>query len=407
VRRVEVAVVGGGPAGATVAAHLARRGREVMLLERSPAWRWRACGVFTSPAAVTALRRVGLAEDVLRSAALPIGAMRVEAADGTAFRLTYGDDGRLDRSAVGFDRRVLDEAMVDLARAAGADVRTGASLTGMRMDASGHRLAVRDADGPGEVQARVLVGADGVRSTVARLTGVARPARLGARVGLTFHVRDPRPLIAGRDARMVVGEHGYCGLAPIPGGRVNVGIVLVGDAWRRRLAADGAAAVVSAVLAAIPRAPDDAVDWAAAERLDPIEGAAPLGHRVARRSGPGWLLVGDAAGFLDPLTGEGLHRALVSAALAASAVDAHLAGDPGALTAYDRAMSRRFRAKDLVTLLVQGFAARPALFQHAARRLAHRSELRETMGLVMGDLVPATRALEPAFLAGILGPIGR
>jgi flavin-dependent dehydrogenase len=161
---------------------------------------------------------------------------------------------------------------------------------------------------------------------------------------------------------------------------------------------------VSAVLAAIPAAPDDDVDWAAAERLDPIEGAAPLGHRVVRRSGPGWLLVGDAAGFLDPLTGEGLHRALVSAALAARAADMYLAGDPQALDAYDQSMAGRFRSKDLVTLLVQGFAARPALFRHASRRLAQRSELRATMGLVMGDLAPATRALEPAFLAGLLGP---
>jgi flavin-dependent dehydrogenase len=203
---------------------------------------------------------------------------------------------------------------------------------------------------------------------------------------------------------MVIGDHGYCGLAPVPGGRVNVGIVLAGEAWRRRLAAEGAARVVTAVLAAIPSAPDDAVDWASAERLDPIEGAAPLGHRAARRSGPGWLLVGDAAGFLDPLTGEGLHRALVSAALGAAAVDAHLAGDVRALETYDAAMTRRFRSKDVVTLLVQGFAARPALFRHVARRLAQREDLRATMGLVMGDLVPATRALEPAFLAALLGP---
>jgi 2-polyprenyl-6-methoxyphenol hydroxylase-like FAD-dependent oxidoreductase len=106
----DVVVVGGGPGGATVATLLARRGRKVMLLERSPAWRWRACGVFTSPAAVTALRRAGLSEDVLRSAALPVTAMRVEANDGTAFRLTYGGDGSLDRSAVGFDREALDTA---------------------------------------------------------------------------------------------------------------------------------------------------------------------------------------------------------------------------------------------------------------------------------------------------------
>jgi flavin-dependent dehydrogenase len=125
---------------------------------------------------------------------------------------------------------------------------------------------------------------------------------------------------------------------------------------------------------------------------------------VARRHGPGWLLVGDAAGFLDPFTGEGLHRALVSASLAADAVGRHLDGDTDALAAYDRAMSARFRSKDAVSLLVQAFLGRPAAFEFAARRLAARSVVRETMGLVMGDLVPASRALDPRFVWELLRP---
>jgi flavin-dependent dehydrogenase len=188
----------------------------------------------------------------------------------------------------------------------------------------------------------------------------------------------------------------------VPGGRLNVGIVLASGEWRRRLAAEGAAAVVTRVLGAIPPAPDDAVDWASAERLDPIEGASPLGHRVAHRAGDGWLLVGDAAGFLDPLTGEGLHRAIVSAGLAARTVDAYLAGRTDSLAPYDRAMERRFRAKDVVTNLIQGFLARPALFRRAAERLERSESLRATMGLVIGDLAPATRALEPGFLYRLL-----
>ena len=202
---------------------------------------------------------------------------------------------------------------------------------------------------------------------------------------------------------MVLFRDGYVGLAPVPGGLVNVGIVL-GRSWAARLRADGAERTVDTVLAAVPPAADDPVDWKAAERCDPIEGAAPLGHRVTRRSGPGWLLVGDAGGFLDPFTGEGLHRALVSSRLAAAAIERHLGGDPDGLAGYDRRMIARFRSKDALSLLVQAFLARPILFDYAARRLAGRRRVRETMGLVMGDLVPASRGLDPRFIAALLRP---
>jgi hypothetical protein len=91
----DVVVAGGGPAGAVAAALLARRGRRVVLLERAPAYRWRACGVFASPASVVALRGAGLDDAGIARVARPIPAMRVETAAGTSFRLTYGDGDRL------------------------------------------------------------------------------------------------------------------------------------------------------------------------------------------------------------------------------------------------------------------------------------------------------------------------
>lgn len=407
--RFDVAVVGGGPAGALVAMQVARAGRSVVVLEQAAAWRWRAGGVFSTPATVAALRAAGISGSLLDATARPIPGLRVETPGGAAFRLTYGAAEPGDATAAGFDRSVLDPALLALAAAAGADVRRGTSVGGVtlgdgrRVDAM---LAVRGSSGAdGRIHAGVIVGADGRRSLVAQAAGVTRTPHLADRVGLSWHVAD-EPGEAPRDGRMVVLPGGaYCGLAPVPGGRVNVGIVLAGRGWRDRLASEGAAAVGVAILALVPPRTGDAEAWRTGAITDRIAGASPLGVRVARRAGPGWLLVGDAAGFLDPFTGEGLHRAVVSAALAAEALDVHFAGrDANALRAYDRAMGGRFGRKDLVSLVVQSFLTRPALFEYAARRMARRPGIRETMGLVMGDLVPASRAFDPRFLAALLAP---
>jgi menaquinone-9 beta-reductase len=400
----DVAIVGGGPAGAIAAMLLARVGHAVVLLERAPEWRWRACGVFSSPAAVTALSRIGLADADLESVARPIPAMRVETRAGTAFRLTYGGTGLLGDSAVGLDRSALDPLLLSMARDAGVDVRVGAHVERVELEpllgAYGPAQHLLLAEGRGEVAARIVVGADGLRSVVARAAGVDRRSPLGPRVGLTFHLPDQQG-DAAHDARLVVIDDGYVGLAPVPGGRINVGIVL-GRSWSDDLRRDGGAAVARAILERLPDPDGHALEWRV---LDTVAGASPLGHRVVRRGGDGWILVGDAAGFLDPFTGEGLHRAIVSAELGATAIDEALAsGDSRPLFAYDRAMAAAFDTKDRVSRVVQAFLAWPPVFDYAARRLASRARLRETMGLVMGDLAPASRALDPRYLAALLRP---
>ena len=202
---------------------------------------------------------------------------------------------------------------------------------------------------------------------------------------------------------MRILRDGYVGIAPVPGGRVNIGIVL-GRSWRERSRATARAPSRPRSSRPSRRPRTTPRPGATASRSTPSR--APGRSATASPVAPddGWLLVGDAAGFLDPFTGEGLHRALVSAELAAAAIVAHERGRPGAFAAYERAMARRFLAKDAVSWLVQGFLGRPALFDYAARRVASRAPVRATMGLVMGDLVPAGRALDPRFLASLLAP---
>lgn len=403
-RTVDVAIVGGGLAGCALATALARTGVDVAILERQPVWRWRAGGVFSSPVTVDALRRVGLEGPALEDVLRPIPAMRLETPGGAVVRLTYGAEAG-GPPAVGFDRSALDPALEALATGQGAFLRRGVAVQSVDLAAPRPVLGIRGADGPSTVSCRIVVGADGPHSIVARAADVARPTWLPERVGLSYHLADPRP-DGPRDARLRVFGGGYIGIAPVPGRRVNIGIVL-GRSWRERLAGIGAVATADAIVAAVPPTEDDPATWRDGERCDQVAGASPLGGRVTRRAGPGWFLVGDAVGFLDPFTGEGLHRALVSTELAAAAIRVALdrparAGDAAA--AYDRAMRRRFAAKDAVSWLVQAFLARPALFEYAARRLVARPDVRATMGLVMGDLVPASRGLDPRFLASLLAP---
>ena len=409
VERADLVVIGGAPAGAALAARVAAAGRAVLIVERQPAWRWRACGVFSSPVTLRELRRLGIGATDLGTVARPIPRLWVESPGGARFALTYGWRRDGNPSAVGFDRSRLDPLLLDLAMRAGASVRRGTSFLGMARDGRGWRVRVRDSGGERALWTRIVVGADGVGSGVARAMGVAR-GPLFERVGLTFHVDEPGRRAgtatdgddgsarnAAMDGRMAVFRGGYCGLAPVSGGRINVGLVLAGADLRTTLASEGARATAAALLRTVAPA-------ISPEPLDAIAGVSPIGHRVTRRAGQGWLLVGDAAGFLDPFTGEGLHRALVSARLGADAVVAALAGRAGAHADYDAAMTRRFRAKDLVSLVVQAFARDHLLFDYAAARLERRPLHRERLGRLMGDLVPAAAAFDPRFLFGLLRP---
>ncbi len=385
----DVLIAGAGPAGAALAAGLARSGARVIVLEAARHPRPKACAEYASPRIVEELARIGLEPGAWQADAIALSGMRLVAGQRSAM-ISYADR-RGPRTAWGLDRTRFDALLAAHAEGAGAELVEGTRLVGL--DVEGGRVTsvtARSSDGRRRrIAVGLVVGADGVRSTVARLTGVERPVRFPRRLGLVAHY-DGDPDLADH-GEMHVGRGYYVGLAPLPGGQLNVGMALP---------MDGRAPAGERFDAAIAGLPAVAGRLDGRERLTPIRGASPIGHRVADVAGPGWLLVGDAAGFVDPFTGEGIHRALRSARAAADAIVR--GGDVSG--AYRRERRAAFAAKSALSWLVQGFLAVPPLLEHALDRLDARPHAALRLGSALGDCRPATDALAPRAILEVVGP---
>jgi geranylgeranyl reductase family protein len=394
----DVLVIGAGPAGSAAAAALAHAGRDVLLVEARSHPRPKACAEYASPRIAEELARLGLADDAWQADALPVRGMRVIRGHD-AVEMTYHDAGG-QRPAWGLDRERFDAALAAHAVASGAHLLERTALHDVHwrggQDAKGGRVTgavLRTAGGRQTVRCRWLIGADGARSRTAQrlnveLGALGRPQRLG----LVAHYSGVAEL--ADHGEMHVGRGYYIGLAPLAGGRLNVGMALPLDGDRQ-----SAEERFGAAIASLPAVGER---LRGSRRVTPIRGASPIAHRVRSPAGRGWMLVGDAAGFIDPFTGEGIYRALRSARAAAEALQAGL--DDGAAGRYRAARQQAFAAKDALTWTIQGMLAAPPLMGYALRRLAARPQLAARLGSALGDLRPASDAISPLFLAQVLRP---
>jgi len=390
----DVVVVGGGPAGTATAVMLKQRGHDVLILDEARFPRDKVCGEGVSPEAWRLLADLGVDGAVRALAPHPLRGMAVTAPDGTCFR---GDYRGAPRPGFAVQRERFDRVLLERAREAGVEVREGMRATGLlRRAGAVEGVTAVNGRGPESLRARLVVGADGRRSVVARRLGLLREhPRLRK-----FAVRGYWEGMQGLEERgeMHGGGGGYCGVAPLSPTRANVTFVL--DRREMLAAAGDLEAFYRRVLQRWPRI---AERLETAALLSPPRAVGPLALEASRVSAPGALLVGDAAGFYDPFTGEGVTLALRSAELAAEVADRCLrAASFRALREYDRVRHAATRHKFRFNRLLQVVVARPWLANAAARRLARRPDLADRMVSIAGDFVPARTALGPGFLLDLL-----
>lgn len=323
----DVVVVGARCAGAATGMLLARLGRDVVVVDRAvfPSDTLSTHSIARS--GVVQLHRWGLLDAVLESGAPPIREVSFHTRDGVVVR-QIKDRAGVDH-LVAPRRHVLDPILVDAAAEAGAEIRTGVTVTDVTLDANGRADGVigRDADGgPIRIRARFVVGADGLRSRVARSVGAAMQdsRRSTGSIRYTY--------IAGLDARGTefhLGDRVFAGIFPTHGGEANVWVcgpdhVLgsPGSGPERQRRFDALLRATSPALA-------DRV--AAATQTTPVRAFDRMPNQLRHPVGPGWALVGDASYFRDAVTGHGMSDAFRDAELLARSIDRALSGEDDAV----------------------------------------------------------------------------
>ncbi|GMR13918.1 MAG: hypothetical protein BMS9Abin29_2144 [Gemmatimonadota bacterium] len=372
----DVLIVGSGPAGSALAILLKRRGWSVTMLERDFHPRPKACGECVNPGAVRALARLGLLDTILGLRPARLDGWHLRTEEGHTVETRFPPQ---DRFGLGLPRADLDAALADEAVRLGARLHEGVTVRTIEMPpgpAPAHGSAcdpqrvtalTLESDGRrGHRTAPLIVGADGLRSVVARAINRLSPAPRRRKVSITCRLSGTGP--PRQRGILRVGDFGTVGLAAVHSDLPlwNGTLVVDSDRWGRSLGGRPLEFFQEAFTTA-------GLGWESEPTvLDGPWCSGPFDVPRPRAVSDGVLLVGDAAGYYDPLTGQGIYRALLSAELAApvidralrQTVDRRVSGGPrlplsrATLAPYEARLHRAFRRGRGIQRIIEGVVSR-------------------------------------------------
>ncbi len=355
----DAAVVGAGPAGSAASTLLARLGRRVLLLEKDSFPRPKVCGEFLSSDALPSLERLGVRAAVERAGPERIDRGSIHWPGGRSVSF------RLPAPAYGVSRMLLDDLLARGASDAGADTRFNARVTSVeRAGPEAFRVRFSQDRDEKEIRSRFLVGAWG------RWDALDRQLDRGFQLGRSRYFgwsRDYAGDTAGLagQVRLYLFAGGYCGLSRVEGERVNLAGVVAERVLRRERAgweavlarAQGSNRALAADLAGLAPGPTGFL------------GTGPVFFTAKPPQEEGILMAGDAAGVIDPFSGEGQAAALASGILAGETIERALAESlsPGQAAAlYARAWKRSNARRFTWSSLLRRFILHPRLGAAAA-----------------------------------------
>jgi menaquinone-9 beta-reductase len=357
----EVIVVGAGVGGCATALHLARRGHDVLLLERTSGPTDKVCGEGLMPSGVDELARLGLGGAVRALGARPFRGIAYHTGGISAegrFPIGHG---------LGVRRAHLDALLRDRVRAhPHVELRRGVRVRRIAQIRGG----VSVGEGERSWRASVLVGADGMHSTVRRLAVLDAPSRGRHRYGVRVHIEHPQDR-AMVDVHLADGLELY--LTRTGSDSLNVALLVEKEAMGllKGDLAGGTRALISRCPAVARQI--EGCGWVSEPAV-----VGPLRQRARRVVGRRLALVGDAAGFIDGITGEGMSLTLIGARIAAEELSPALGGRVPVWLALQRyAARRRAEARDrlrLTELVLAGIRHR-ALARHVVANLARQPAL--------------------------------
>ncbi len=388
----EVLVVGAGPAGAAAGYWLARHGHDVTIVEKKTFPREKTCGDGLTPRAVKQLDDMGLSSELARYHRYH--GLRATGA-GRELELQWPSHPVYPQHGYVVRRRELDTFVAENAVRAGATLRAGTEALQPIVDRGFVRGAVVATEGPNgdtvtsELRAELTIVADGANSRFGRALGTYRTREWPYGTAIRTYWQSPRHAEPWIESALDVKDRngspmpGYGWIFPVGDGTVNVGVGLL-STFR-----DFKGVNTTHLLDAYARQIADR--W----QIDPdrpegrpTSGRIPMGGSVGPKAGPTYLVVGDAAGSVNPFNGEGIDYAYETARLAADVIhEALVEGDPTALQRYPKLLDDTYGQYFKVARLFARIIGRPALMRELTRVGMHSRPLMEWVLRIMANLL--------------------